>query len=105
VRGDCAHWCIEHRAHTLLTPTVLKLGVAPRVQLEIASSFIHHSGTAPDYSGIGDASAALKWGVAEKAPVIGDYALDINAGYTRRSGDGSKARRNATLWTVSGGKL
>jgi Putative MetA-pathway of phenol degradation len=129
-----------HRAHTLFTPTVLKLGVAPRVQLEIASSFIHLSGTAPDYSGIGDASAALKWRVAEKAPVIGDfalqpslklpsgsathgtgtgttdvglllisshdlgdYALDINAGYTRRSGDGSKAPRNATLWTVSGG--
>jgi hypothetical protein len=139
VRGDCAHWCIEHHAHTLLTPTVLKLGVAPRVKLEIASSFIHHSGTAPDYSGIGDASAALKWRVAEKAPVIGDfalqpslklpsgsathgtgtgttdvglllisshdlgdYALDINAGYTRCSGDGSKAPRNATLWTVSG---
>lgn len=129
-----------HGAHALLTPTVLKLGVAPRVQLELASSFVHFSGDAPDYSGIGDVSAALKWRMVEKAPVIGDfaiqpflklpsgsalhgtgtgttdvgmllisshdlgaYALDINAGYTRRSGDGSQAPEDATVWTVSGG--
>jgi hypothetical protein len=34
---------------------------------------------------------------------IGDVALDINAGYTRRSGDGTSAPRNATVWTVSTG--
>jgi hypothetical protein len=33
----------------------------------------------------------------------GDYALDLNAGYTRRSGDGTIAPRNATLWAVSFG--
>jgi hypothetical protein len=129
-----------HGAHALLTPTVLKLGVAPRVQLEIASLFVHSTGNTPDYSGIGDVSAALKWRMVDKAPVIGDfaiqpflklpsgsalhgtgtgttdvglllisshdlgkYALDINAGYTRRSGDGSQAPRDATVWTVSGG--
>ena len=129
-----------HGAHALLTPTVLKLGVAPRVQLEIASSFVHLSGNTPDYSGIGDVSAALKWRMVQKAPVIGDlaiqpslklpsgsalhgtgtgttdvglllisshdlgdYALDINAGYTRRSGDGSRAPTDATVWTVSAG--
>jgi hypothetical protein len=129
-----------HGAHTFFTPTVLKLGVAPRVQLELATSFVHLSGTAPDYSGIGDASAALKWRAVEHAPVVGDfalqpslklpvgsarhgtgtgttdvglllisshdfgeYALDINAGYTRRSGSGAQAPRDATLWTVSGG--
>jgi hypothetical protein len=129
-----------HGAHTFFTPTVLKLGVAPRVQLELASAFVHLSGSNPDYSGIGDASAALKWRVLEHAPFLGDfafqpslklpsgsalhgtgtgttdvglllisshdfgeYALDINAGYTRRSGDGTQAPRDATLWTVSGG--
>lgn len=129
-----------HGAHAFLTPTVLKLGIAPRVQLELASSFVHFSGNAPDYSGIGDVSAALKWRMLEKAPVIGnfavqsflklpsgsalhgtgtgttdvglllisshdlgDYALDINAGYTRRSGDGSQAPKDATVWSVSGG--
>jgi hypothetical protein len=127
-------------AHTFFTPTVLKLGIVPRVQLEIGSSFQHLSGAIPDYSGIGDASAALKWRALEHAPVLGDfalqpslklptgsaehgsgtgttdvglllisshdwgdYALDINFGYTRRSGDGTRAPRDATLWTVSGG--
>jgi hypothetical protein len=129
-----------HGAHTFFTPTVLKLGVAPRVQLELASAFVHLSGRTPDYSGIGDASAALKWRALEHAPVIGDfalqpslklpsgsalngtgtgttdvglllisshdwgdYALDLNAGYTRRSGNGRQAPRSATLWTVSSG--
>jgi hypothetical protein len=129
-----------HGAHTFFTPTVLKLGIAPRVQLELASSFVHVSGRTPDHSGIGDVSAALKWRVVEHAPVIGDfalqpslklpsgsalngtgtgttdaglllisshdwgdYALDLNAGYTRRSGNGSQTPRDATLWTVSSG--
>lgn len=34
---------------------------------------------------------------------FGDVAMDLNAGYTRRSGDGSGAPRNATLWTASVG--
>mgnify|MGYP001332515695 CR=1 FL=1 len=34
---------------------------------------------------------------------FGDAALDVNLGYTRRSGDGTHAPVNATLWTVSGG--
>jgi hypothetical protein len=129
-----------HGARTFFTPTVLKLGIVPRVQLELASSFVHLSGSTPRYSGIGDVSAALKWRAVEHAPVIGDfalqpslklpsgsalhgtgtgttdaglllisshdwgdYALDINAGYTHRSGDGRVAPRDATLWTVSGG--
>ena len=127
-------------AHALLTPTVLKFGVAPRLQIELAGSFQHLSGALPDYSGIGDIGAALKWRALEHAPVVGDfalqpslklptgssvhgtgtgttdvglllisshdwgdYALDFNAGYTRRSGDGSRTPKNATLWTVSSG--
>jgi len=34
---------------------------------------------------------------------FGDVAVDLNAGYTRRSGDGSKVPRNATVWTASFG--
>jgi hypothetical protein len=127
-------------AQTLLTPTVLKVGIVPRVQLDFIGSFQHLSGTSPDYSGIGDMSVAVKWRALEKAPLVGDfavqpsvkfptgsashgtgtgttdvelllisshefgpYALDINFAYTRRSGDGTQAPRNATLWTVSGG--
>jgi hypothetical protein len=131
-----------HGAHTFFTPTVLKFGIAPRVQLELASSFIHLSGTTPDHSGIGDASAALKWRVVENVPVLGDfalqpslklpsgsasngtgtgttdvglllisshnwngYALDLNVGYTGRSGNGSQAPKDATVWTISSGDV
>jgi hypothetical protein len=34
---------------------------------------------------------------------IGPVHIDINAGYTRRSGDGTDAPRSATVWTLSFG--
>jgi hypothetical protein len=34
---------------------------------------------------------------------IGDVAMDLNAGYTHRSGDGTNAPTNATVWTASFG--
>lgn len=34
---------------------------------------------------------------------LGDVAMDLNVGYTRRSGDGSIAPTSATLWTASFG--
>src|ERR1043166_5755970 len=34
---------------------------------------------------------------------LGPVAMDLNAGATRRSGDGSKAPRTATIWTASFG--
>lgn len=126
--------------HTFLTPTVLKIGLAPRVQLELIGSFVHLSGSFPDYSGAGDVSAAVKWRILEHAPVLGNFAvqpsvkfptgsavhgtgtgttdvglllisshaigplaLDLNYGYVRRSGDGSQAPLDATVWTVSAG--
>jgi hypothetical protein len=37
---------------------------------------------------------------------FGDVAMDLNAGYTHRSGDGTNAPTNATAWTASfGGPL
>lgn len=34
---------------------------------------------------------------------FGSVALDVNGGYTRRSGDGGAAPRNATIWAVAAG--
>jgi hypothetical protein len=34
---------------------------------------------------------------------VGPIAIDLNAGYTRRSGDGTEAPRDATVWTASFG--
>ena len=128
-------------ATTLLTPTTFKFGLAPRLQLELAGSFITTSAPGvPRQSGAGDVTVNLKWRLVDDAPVVGDFAilpalklpagsadrgtgtgttdvslllisshdiggiaLDLNAGVTRRSGDGTLAPRTATLWTVSTG--
>jgi len=41
--------------------------------------------------------------VAISSHSIGNVALDINLGYTHRSGDGTVAPKNASVWTVSTG--
>jgi len=117
------------------TPTVLKIGLSPRAQLDGFGSTTAASGLS---LGAGDAGLALKYRFADHLPVLGAFAvqptikfptgpgdhgthttdvsllaissreigpiaLDINAGYTRRSGDGSLAPRNATVWTISTG--
>jgi hypothetical protein len=117
-------------------PVVLKLGLAPRLQLEFQGA-----ATAPPGQGaaIGDLALALKWRLADDVPLLGAVAIqpslklptatttaagtgttdaglllivshrlgaveiDANAGYVRRSGDGSRAPRDATVWTVSAG--
>lgn len=126
-------------SNTLMsTPTVFKIGLAPRVQLSLFGTVVRPpQGSA----GLGDLAAGVKWRIAEDAPILGDFAvlpavkfptgtaetgtkttdvslllisshdfgnvdMDLNVGYTRRSGDGSNAPTNATLWTASlGGPL
>jgi hypothetical protein len=129
-------------ARQLGTPTVLKIGIAPRVQLNLGSSWLRLSGGgAAARSGIGDLTVGLKWRLADGAPVLGDFAvlpsvklatgspsrgtgtgttdvgfmlisshefaggvaMDLNASYTRRDGDGTQAPRSATLWAASFG--
>jgi hypothetical protein len=122
---------------TILSPAVLKFGLADRVQLSLFASVVRPPSTS---AGIGDVAAGVKWRLVDGAPVLGDFALlpslkfptgserngtgtgttdaslllisshdigpvamDINAGYTRRSGDGVNAPRTATVWTLSFG--
>lgn len=119
-------------------PTVFKIGVAPRLQLNIQTPIMRPPGI--DSTHIGDFSIGLKWRLSEDTPVLGDFAIlpsikvpsgstssgagsgttdfsllfisshkfgavamDLNAGYTWRSGDNTKAPRNATIWTASFG--
>jgi hypothetical protein len=119
------------------TPTVVKIGLVPRVQLSLFGSVAHPAGEA---TGIGDLAAGVKWRLVEDAPVVGDFAvlpsikfptgsaptgtgtgttdeslllisshkfgdisMDVNVGYTHRSGDGSTAPTSSTLWTASFG--
>ncbi len=121
---------------TLSTPTVFKLGLAPRAQLSILATTLR----AGSRTSFGDLAAGVKWRALENARMLGDFAflpavkfptgdrntgagtgttdvsllvisshalgpvaLDVNVGYTRRGGDGSRAPRNASLWTISFG--
>jgi hypothetical protein len=121
--------------------TDVKIGLVPRVQLELQTPVVGPPGS--DATGIGDFLAGLKWRFAEKAPVLGqaaifssvkfptgstdsgtgtgttdvsfilvsarkfgDVEMDLNVGYTRRSGNGDNAPKNASWWTASfGGPL
>ncbi len=119
----------------ILTPTVVKVGLARRVQLSILGGLTRPVG---GHFGVGDLAAGVKLRLVEGAPVLGDFAilpalklpvgagahgtgttdlsilaisshqfgsvsLDVNLGYTRRSGDGSGAPKHATLWAVAAG--
>jgi Putative MetA-pathway of phenol degradation len=119
-------------------PILVKIGLAPRLQLDLSGSLLHPpAGTA---TGLGDLALGLKWHWFSGGPAVGDLAvvatvkaptaptahglgtgttdgilvlvsshhfgsieLDLNAGYTVRSGDGSAAPRSASLWTASFG--
>jgi hypothetical protein len=118
------------------TPTVLKIGLASRVQLSVFGNWSDLTGRGAHAAGFADAAVGVKWRIADRAPVVGDFAvlptitlptgargigsgttalgillissheigplaLDLNAGYTHRSGSGSRAPRASTLWTVS----
>ena len=58
------------------------------------------SGSSRRGTGTGTTDLSL---LAISSHKFGDVAIDINAGYTRRSGNGSNAPRNATVWTFSSG--
>lgn len=60
------------RSHTILTPTVLKIGVGGRAQLDILGSTTKQ---ADQSVGVGDLSAALKLRVADDLPLVGDFSI------------------------------
>ena len=58
------------------------------------------TGSVEKGTGTGTTDASL---VLISSRSIGAVALDINVGYTRRSGDGSATPTDATMWTISAG--
>ena len=58
---------------SLATPTLLKFGVAPRVQLDIMLTTVRPAGTRS--MGVGDGGIGVKWRVAEALPILGDFAV------------------------------
>ncbi len=125
-------------------PIVVKIGIAPRLQLELQGGYVHYD--VPGFSnienitnaGVTDLAIALKQRVIDAAPVVHDLSvqgsikfatgsrdvgtgttdlslllissrpigaaeLDLNAGYTHRSGDGVLIPTSATLLAASFG--
>lgn len=124
----------------LTGPILIKIGLARRLQLDIAPGLAWLGPDEARRGGIADSALGLKWQVAAGVPILADVAvetllklptgnhalgtgtgttdlnvvfissrqvgpveLDVNFGYTRRSGDGTLAPTTATLWTVSTG--
>ena len=122
------------------TPSLVKIGLASHVQLDLYEGVTSLSRAAHNAIGIGDVSTGIKWRLLDEAPAVGDFAvqstlklptgsvaegagtgttdlsvilisshevrgasLDVNLGFTARSGDGSVVPTRATLWSVSWG--
>jgi len=125
-------------ASLFLVPTLFKIGLAARVQMDIAPGLQRISAAGESISGLTDSQVGIKWQLTAGAPVVGDFALqsllklptgsivngsgtgttdlnllaisshafgplalDINVGYTRRSGDRSIVPKSSMSWTCS----
>jgi len=73
-------------------PLLGRFAVQPSVTLP--------SGSTTTGAGTGTSSASL---LLISSRDLGPVTVDLNAGYTRRSGDGTTAPQNSTVWTVSSG--
>lgn len=58
-------------ARTLGTPTTVKIGLAPRVQLGLAGTWVRNSGVGPAASGVGDVTVDAKWRISDGMPGLG----------------------------------
>lgn len=58
--------------------------------------------TAPEGSGLGTGTTDVAL-LLISSHDLGPVSMDLNMGYTRRSGSGARAPRSATLWTASFG--
>ena len=88
--------------------TDLRLGVKWRVaealpfvgDLAVQTAVSLPSGSADAGRGTGSAGINV---LAISSQEFGRFAIDVNAGYTRYSGDGTEVPQNSTLWSVSTG--
>lgn len=63
----------DDRSRGANVPMLLKLGLAPRLQLELQAPVVRPAGE--NRTGIGDGSVGLKWRVVDDAPVVGNFAV------------------------------
>jgi hypothetical protein len=78
-----------NRLNSIATPTVLKFGLAPHVQLSVFGSV---QSPAESATGLGDAGLGVKWRLLDDAPVLGDFAVFPSVKFptgSLRNGDGT----------------
>lgn len=61
--------------HAFSTPVALKVGLVPRVQLEISDAWVRNTSVGPAREGGGDLTLAVKWRIADSLPVLGSFAV------------------------------
>jgi hypothetical protein len=57
----------------VVSPVLAKVGLAPRLQLEVQALIVNPAGE--DATGIGDSTIGVKWRLVEGAPAIGNFAI------------------------------
>jgi outer membrane putative beta-barrel porin/alpha-amylase len=82
--------------HQWLVPTVVKVGLARRLQFSLIGGALGPAGTS---LGIGDLTFALKWRPFDHLPLLGRFA--VQPGLTVPVGDTSKGRGDGTTaWSI-----
>ena len=61
--------------HAFSTPVSLKIGVAPRLQLELSDAWVRNTSIGPAREAGGDVTVSLKWRIADSLPVLGSFAV------------------------------
>lgn len=125
-------------ATQFVAPVVVKIGIVPRLQLELQGGYVRNAVPGASMAGSSDLAVALKQRVLDASPILYDFSvqgsikfatgahgvgtgttdlslllissrpigaaeLDLNAGYTHRSGDGTVVPTSATLLAASFG--
>jgi len=61
--------------HAFSTPVSLKVGLVPRVQLELTDAWVRNTSVGPAREGGGDLTVSVKWRIADSIPVLGSFAV------------------------------
>lgn len=61
--------------HAFSTPITLKVGLVPRVQLDVSDAWVRNTSVGPARESGGDLTAAVKWRIADSLPVLGSFAV------------------------------
>jgi hypothetical protein len=89
---------IDPNNTALSTPTVFKIGLAPRVQLSLYGTVVRP----PDGSArLGDAAVGVKWRLADDAPVLGDFAILPAIKFPTGSSETGTTTTDASLLLIS----